>query len=152
MGRGAYMICDRYLWCVFDLVMSRRSPVLLFLLLFAGPMIYVASGQTPTLTAASPTQAVSGGAASVTLTGTGFVPGTVLTSSVGTVTTTYNSAKSITAQLTLPTGATGNVTLQATNPAPGGTSAAYQLPIATLQETATDPDGTNIGTARLGVP
>ena len=87
------------------------------------------------------------------LTGTGFVSGTVLTASSGTVTTTYNSPTSITAQVTLPASASGNLSLAAQNPTPGGgTGAALVLPIAALTMTATNPDGTaNNGTAQLGV-
>ena len=106
----------------------------------------------PVITSASRTQAVPGGTVSVVLTGTGFVSATVLTASSGTVTTTYNSPTSITAQITLPASASGNVSLVPQNPTPGGgTGTALALPIAAVTITATDPDGTNTGTARLGV-
>ena len=106
----------------------------------------------PAIISASPNQALAGGTASVVLTGTGFVPGTVSTASFGTVTTTYNSSTSITAQVTLPATASGNVSLVPQNPTPGGgTGTALALPIAALTMTATNPDGTaNNGTAQLG--
>jgi hypothetical protein len=107
----------------------------------------------PTLTRSSPTQAASGATATASVIGTGFVSGTTLTSNIGTVTTSYTSYYDVTAQITLPAGASGNLILQATNPAPGGgTSTSLSIPIATISATATNPDGTNTGTARLGVP
>ncbi len=106
----------------------------------------------PVISSASPNQALEGGTTSVVLTGTGFVPGTVLTASSGTVTTTYNSPTTITAQITLPATASGNVSLVPQNPTPGGgAGTAFALPIAALAMTATNPDGaTNNGTAQLG--
>ena len=107
----------------------------------------------PVLSSANPTRPVLGGTVSMVLTGTGFVPGTVLTASAGTITTTYNSPTSITAQVTLPASASGNLSLTPQNSTPGGgTGAALVLPIAALTMTATNPDGTaNNGTAQLGV-
>src|SRR5271170_281749 len=107
----------------------------------------------PTVEWTTPPQATSGAVTLVTLNGAGFVPGTVLTTSIGKATTTYKSPTSVTAEITLPAGAAGNVSLTPKNPTPGGgTGAAYQMPIASIRITATDPDGTNTGTARLGVP
>ena len=107
----------------------------------------------PGVVSANPTHASAGGTISMVLTGTGFVSGTVLTASSGTVTTTYNSPTSITAQVTLPANASGNLSLAAQNPTPGGgTGVALALPIAGLTMTATNSDGTNTGTARLGAP
>jgi len=164
------MVCNLSGRCVSDLARICGVRVLLFLLVLTGPVICSAQGGTaalqvsglnaagsvnpvPALTMSTPSQAISGAAATVTLTGTGFVPGTTLTTSVGPATSTYNSPTSLAAQITLPTGAAGNISLQATNPQPGGgTGVAFQLPIATLQETAADPDGTNTGTTRLAVP
>ena len=75
-----------------------------------------------------------------------------MTASSGTVTTTYNSPTSITAQITLPANASGNLSLAAQNPTPGGgTGVALVLPIAALTMTATNPDGTNNGSAQLGL-
>ena len=107
----------------------------------------------PTLVSASPTHASAGGTVSVALTGTGFVSGTVLTASSGTVTTTYTSPTSLTAHITLPASASGNVSLVAQNPTPGGgTGTALAMPIAALTMTATNPNGSaNNGTAQLGV-
>ncbi len=93
----------------------------------------------------------SGAATSVTLNGTGFTPRTVITSSVGSITSSYLSPTSMTAWVSLAAGVTGNVSLQANNPGPGGgTGSSFSVPILSLQMTATDPDGTNTGTARLG--
>ncbi len=107
----------------------------------------------PTLVSASPTHASAGGTVSVVLTGTGFVSGTVLTASSGTIATTYNSPTSLTAQITLPTSASGNVSLTPQNPTPGGgAGTALAVPIAALTMTATNASGaTNNGTAQLGV-
>ena len=67
----------------------------------------------------------------------------------GTVTTTYNSSTSITAQITLPATASGNLSLAAQNPTPGGgTGVALVLPIAGLTMTATNSDGTPIPARR----
>ena len=140
------------------LVMPASSSVTITAYMTSAPTVTVSyqislTNPVPTLTSVGGVQATSGSTTSVTLTGTGFVSGTVVTASPGTVTTTYNSPTSLSAQITLPTGATGNVSLQATNSTPGGgTGAALQVSIASLQETAVDPDGTNTGTARLGVP
>jgi uncharacterized protein (DUF1800 family) len=107
----------------------------------------------PAITSASVTNLPAGTTASVTLTGTGFIPSTTFTASGGTVTATYVSTTSVTAQVTVAAGATGNFTIEAQNPSPGGgTSAALTIPVWYIQATATDPDGTNTGTARLGVP
>ncbi len=107
----------------------------------------------PVLNTANPTQALAGSATSITLTGAGFVPATVILVNGAAVPATYQSATTIIAQITTPAGATGNLAIQAQNPAPGGgTSSTLQLSVASLQLTATDPDGTNTGTARLSVP
>ena len=107
----------------------------------------------PVLNTASPSQALAGATTSFTLTGTGFVPATVILVNGAAVPATYQSATTIVAQIAASAGATGNLAVQAQNPAPGGgTSSTLQLSVASLQLTATDPDGTNTGTARLGVP
>ncbi len=107
----------------------------------------------PLINNSNPTQALAGGAESMTLTGTGFVPGTVILVNGTAVPTTYSSATSIVAQITGPAGSSANLSVLAQNPSPGGgTSAAIQIPVATLQLTATNPSGTNTGTAMLGVP
>ncbi|AXC12924.1 hypothetical protein ACPOL_3641 [Acidisarcina polymorpha] len=108
----------------------------------------------PVITSMSPLNAPAGSTIAVTLTGHGFVPGTTIVSNVGSIgSTTYQSPTSVVAQLTLPASATGNLSLQAQNPAPGGgLGAALQSAISTLQITATNAAGTNTGTAQLGVP
>ncbi len=107
----------------------------------------------PTVSSAKPTQAVAGATVPITLTGTGFVSGTVIMVNGAAVPATYQSASTIIAQIAAPAGSTDNLAVTAQNPSPGGsTSATFQLGTASLQLTATDPDGTNTGTARLGVP
>ena len=107
----------------------------------------------PVLNTASPTQALAGATVPITLTGAGFVAGTVILVNGAAVPTTYNSPTSVVAQITAAAGSTANLAVQAQSPSPGGgTSAALQLGSASLQLTATDPDGTNTGTAQLGVP
>jgi uncharacterized protein (DUF1800 family) len=107
----------------------------------------------PTLSSANPTQAVAAATVPVTLSGTGFVSGTVILVNGAAVPTTYQSSTAVSAQVAAAAGSSGSLAVQAQNPTPGGgTSAAMQLSIATLQITATDPDGTNTGTAQLGVP
>jgi uncharacterized protein (DUF1800 family) len=107
----------------------------------------------PTISSATVSKLAAGATASVNLVGSGFNPSTTFAVSSGTITTTYNSPSSITAQITLPATASGTYSIQAVNPAPGGgTSAAFQIPIWTITLTATDPDGTGTGTARLGIP
>ncbi len=131
-----------------------RVPFLLLVLISA--VACPAWGQTnpvPVLKTASPSQALAGATASLTLTGTGFVSGTVILVNGAAVPTTYQSATSVVAQVTAPAGSSASLPVQAQNPSPGGgTSATLQIPVATLQMTATDPDGTNTGTARLGIP
>ena len=108
---------------------------------------------TPVITSASLAGLPAGNTTTVTLTGTGFVAGTTFTATGGTVTTTYVSPTSITAQVTLTASASGNLSIQGQNAAPGGgTGVAFQIPIWTIAVTASDPDGANTGTARLGVP
>ena len=93
----------------------------------------------------------SGAATLVTLNGKGFIPGTVVTSSVGSATSSYVSPTSINVWVNLAAGTTGNVSLKAKNPAAGGgTGSSFSVPILSLQMTASDSDGTNTGTARLG--
>ena len=108
----------------------------------------------PTITSASPSQAMAGATVPITLTGTEFLSGTVILVNGVAVPATYQSATTMIAQITAPAGSTSNLAVTAKNPTPGGgTSAiAYQLGTANMQLTATDPDGTNTGTARLGVP
>ncbi len=107
----------------------------------------------PTITSASPSQAVAGATVPITLTGSGFVSNTVILVNGAAVPATYQSGTTMIAQVTAPAGSTGNLAVQGKNPAPGGgTGSAFQVGTASLQVNATDPDGTNTGTARLGVP
>ncbi len=94
------------------------------------------------------------GTSSVNIGGTGFVPGTSIRVNGSAVPTTYVSPTQVNAQITIATTASGSVSFTAFDPAPaGGTSAAVMATIAnpgmTLQ--AVSADGTNTGTARLGL-
>ncbi len=107
----------------------------------------------PVMSSSSPSQALAGATVPITINGTGFVPATIILVNGVAAPTTYQSATVVVAQVTAGAGATGFLSVQPRNPAPGGTTGtAFQLSIATLPITATDPDGTNTGTARLGVP
>jgi uncharacterized protein (DUF1800 family) len=117
-----------------------------FPLTFANPV--------PTLNNATPSQALAGATVPITFTGNGFVAGTVILVNGSPVPTTFTSISSVVAQITAAPGSTGNLSVQAQNPAPGGgaTVTPLQLGTASLQLTAVDADGTNTGTARLGLP
>ena len=152
------MFSSSYSLCLSARSAIRRTRVSFLLMVLTAGVIYpacapAANNPVPTLSSASPTQALAGCGASITLTGTGFVSGTVILVNGVAVTTTYQSATSVVARITAPAGSSASLSVQAQNPAPGGgTGAAIQLPVATLTLTATDPDGTNTGTAQLGVP
>ncbi|AXC15936.1 hypothetical protein ACPOL_6724 [Acidisarcina polymorpha] len=109
---------------------------------------------TPVINSMSPLNVPVGATTSVTLTGHGFVPGIAVVSNLGTIaSTTYKSATSVVVQLTLPASASGTLSLQAKNPTPGGgLGAALQSGVSTLHITASNSDGKDTGTARLGVP
>jgi uncharacterized protein (DUF1800 family) len=107
----------------------------------------------PVLNGSSPTQVPAGTTVSTTLYGSGFVPGAVVLVNGAAVSTTYKSPTTLVAQIGVSAGSSGHVSVQAKNPTPGGgTGPAFSMSIATLTIDATDPDGTNTGTARLGVP
>lgn len=94
-----------------------------------------------------------GGTNSITVKGTGFVPGTVVLVNGTAVSTSYQSYNYVTAQVPVSGTATGSVTLTAQNGTPGGgTSSGYQAPVATptITLTAYNGDGSNTGTGRLG--
>jgi uncharacterized protein (DUF1800 family) len=74
----------------------------------------------PVINTASRANVPSGATTAMTLSGTGFVPGTQLTANIGTVTTTYKSATSVVATVTIPTGGTGMLSLRGVNASPGG--------------------------------
>ena len=108
----------------------------------------------PTVTSATPAQLQTGGTQTVSLTGSGFVPGTTVLFNGATLPTTYNSFTKATVQVPVPANATGTLSLQAQNPSPGGgAGSTFTETVATpsISLTATDADGTNTGTAELGV-
>ena len=93
----------------------------------------------PTLTASNPDIVASAGATtSVTLTGTGFVPSTVIEINGTAVPTTYTSPTSLVAAVTTGATATGNLSLQAfTATHLGGLSNNFEVAVsAPISETA----------------
>ena len=108
----------------------------------------------PTVTSATPTQLQTGGTQTVSLVGSGFVPGTTVVFNGTALPITYNSFTSATVQIPVPANATGTMSLQAQNPAPGGGAGSTfteSVVPNSIALTATDADGTNTGTAELGV-
>ena len=108
----------------------------------------------PTVTSATPAQLQTGGTQTVSLIGSGFVPGTTVLFNGATLPITYNSYTKATVQVPVPANATGTLSLQAQNPSPGGgAGSTFTETVATpsISLTATDADGTNTGTAELGV-
>ena len=108
---------------------------------------------SPVVSAASVAQLPPGQTTTVTLSGSNFVPGTVVLANGSPTATTYQAPTSVVAQVPVAANASGSIALQAQNPAPGGgSSAALQVPVAvSMSLTASDTDGTNTGTAELGV-
>jgi uncharacterized protein (DUF1800 family) len=108
----------------------------------------------PAVYGTNPSQAVAGATVPITITGGQFVPNTVILVNGTAVPTTYQSLTSVVAQVTASAGSSSNLTIQAQSPTPGGgtSTTSVTLGTATLQITSVDPDGTNTGTARLGVP
>jgi hypothetical protein len=78
--------------------------------------------QTPSLTSLSPTSAAAGGAATtVTLTGVGFVPNSIVTINGAARTTTFDGSTTLEALLTAGDLALGGINqVQVVSPAPGG--------------------------------
>ena len=151
------MVCNPYGWFVPNIGGRRWARLFFSLVVITGSAACPTHGQTtnpaPKILGHLPAQAVAGGTVPVTLSGSGFVASTTILVNGVAVPTTYQSATSVVAQIGGPAGSSANLSVQAQNPSPGGgTSAAIQVGIATLQVTATNPDGTNTGTARLGVP
>jgi uncharacterized protein (DUF1800 family) len=109
----------------------------------------------PAVSGATPAQVISGGTQTIALAGSGFVPGMVVLFNGQSLPTTFTDYGHAAVQISVGANATGTLSLQVENPAPGGgagtTFTEAVLP-ASIALTATDPDGTNTGTARLGVP
>ncbi len=74
----------------------------------------------PTIAEVAPLLLSPGETTSVTLTGTGFLPSTVILVNGNAVPTSYQSAEAVVAKISIPENETGNVTLQGQNPGPGG--------------------------------
>jgi hypothetical protein len=108
----------------------------------------------PTLNSGtSPSQAIGGATTAVTLTGKNFISSTVILVNNTPVSTKYVSSTSVVAQVTAPYGSTSDLSIQAQNPSPGGgASNTIKMTTWEIQLNASDVDGTNTGTARLGLP
>lgn len=107
----------------------------------------------PAISSVYPNPLQVAGTNSVSINGSGFVPGTIVYVNGAAVTAAYSSFNLITAQVPVSGTATGSLTISTVNPAPGGgTSNAVSQPIATPTITlnAFNGDGTNTGTTRLG--
>jgi uncharacterized protein (DUF1800 family) len=114
---------------------------------------FVIVNPAPALLSATPSQAVAGATIPITLTGSGFVNGAVVLVNGVAAPTTYQSATSLIAQIGVAAGSPAALSLQVRNPSPAaGTSGTLQITTANIQLTATDSDGVNTATARLGVP
>jgi uncharacterized protein (DUF1800 family) len=108
----------------------------------------------PIVTSATPAQLLAGGTQTVTLTGSGFVSGTTVTFGSSTLPITYASFNSATIQVPVAATASGTLSFQIQNPSPGGglgTSFTEAIAPPAIALAATDSDGTNTGTAELGV-
>jgi hypothetical protein len=107
----------------------------------------------PTIYGIQPSQLLTAGTNTVSVSGSGFVAGTTILQGSTPLATTYQSPTAVVVQIPVSNTATGSVPLTAQNPTPGGgPSNLFQAPIATgsIQLTAYNSDGTNTGTARLG--
>ena len=100
----------------------------------------------------TPAQLLTGGTQTVTLTGSGFVPGTTVAYQGQTLPITYVSYNQATVQVPVANNATGTLWLKVQNPAPGGgggTVFAESVAANSITLTATGPDGTNTGFADI---
>lgn len=108
----------------------------------------------PVIYGTQPSQLPIAGTDTVTIPGSGFVPGTVIQVNGTNVPTTYKSPTAVVVQIAVSATVSGTLSLTAMNPAPGGgASAAINAQIAspTISLTAYNSDGTNTNTARLGL-
>ena len=106
----------------------------------------------PVVSSATPAQLLTGGTQTVTLTGSGFVPGTTVTYNGQTLPTTYVSYNQVTVQVPVANNATGTLSLQVQNPAPGGgagTTFTESVAAPSIVLTATGADGVNTGFADI---
>ena len=74
----------------------------------------------PAISSGSPLELPAGATTSVTLTGVGFVPKTVIEANGKAVSTTYKSPTEVVASVAVPANETGSVALKGKNPTPGG--------------------------------
>ena len=108
----------------------------------------------PTVTSVTPTQLLSGGTQTLSLAGSGFMPGTTVVLNGAAFPIAYGSYNEATAQVSVAPNASGTLTLQMQNPAPGGSAGSTfteSVMPNSISLTATNSDGTNTGTAMLGV-
>jgi len=128
----------------------------------SGLAFTIKTNPSPTLSSISPTSVVAGtGALTLALTGTNFVPASVVKANGTALATTYVSATSLTAAVPASTVTTaGSVNITVTNPAPGGgTSGTKTLTVAaatisgvTLNPTSVKGTVSSTGTVTLTGP
>ncbi len=114
---------------------------------------FTVTNPVPTLTSVAPATVVTGSGATVTLTGTNFVPGSAVLMGGSSVPTVYVSATQLTAAV--PAGApVGSLAVAVSNPAPnGGTTAAKTLTVANSAPTLSglSPSSAIVGSAATSV-
>ena len=107
----------------------------------------------PGINGTSPQQAVEGGTVPITISGSAFVPGTVILVNGAAVSTTYQSANVVVAQIPGPAGSTANLSVKAKNPAPlGGTSASFPAPCRDSADDRHRPGRDEYGQCAAGDP
>jgi uncharacterized protein (DUF1800 family) len=108
----------------------------------------------PSISTASPSELLTDGTQTVTLEGSGFVSGTTVSFNGKSLATTYSDYNKVTVGVPVPATATGTLSLQVINPTPGGGGGStFKETVApnSIALTAKDSQGTNTGTAELGV-
>ncbi len=105
----------------------------------------------PVVTSATPTQLLTGGSQTVTLTGSGFVPGTTVLMNGTSLPVTYTSPTQAAVQVLVAANATGTLTLQAQILLPwrGGNNVHRKRSATAITLTATGADGINTGYADM---
>ena len=111
---------------------------------------FLLKNPVPKVTSTTPTQLETGGSQTVTLTGSGFVPGTTVLLNGTALPINYISYTQATVQMPVAADATGTLSPQVQNPAPGGgagTTFIESVEPTSISLTATGEDGINTGYA-----
>src|SRR5271170_8217002 len=108
------MFGDSYSRRISDLAGICWAQVLFLLVLLTSQaicpeMAHGATNPVPVINYATPNQAVAGVTIPMTMTGSGFVPGSVMLVNGVAVPTTYMSSTSVVAQVTAPAGSANNI-------------------------------------------